>query len=112
MPLPTLTAESWAEMSHYLQTSEALACLLLPVLPAVLLGCSLSLASVWLVFKSLQKEALSEWDFQVSQHPVLSNYSFETGGLGGWGLVTVQWGGRAWSRAGDTPGADMGQSRG
>lgn len=53
MPLPPLTAESWAETSQYLQTAEALGCLLLPVLPAVLLGCSLSPASVWLVFKSL-----------------------------------------------------------
>lgn len=51
MPLLPLTAESWAETSQHLQTSEALACLLLPVLPAVLLGCSLTPA--WLVFKSL-----------------------------------------------------------
>lgn len=50
MPLLPLTAESWAETSQYLQTSEALGCLLLP---AVLLGCSLSPVSVWLVFKSL-----------------------------------------------------------
>ncbi|RLV83761.1 hypothetical protein DV515_00016336 [Chloebia gouldiae] len=92
VPLPPLTADICKLLRHLLACS-CLSCL--------------HLASVWLVFKSLQKEALSEWDFQVSQRPVLPNYSVETGGLGGgdWlqgteqGILQDQ----IWVRAGDDP---------